>query len=421
MLCQAPPGRQTATCVGPMGDRGLGYMCLHCGRVRESRMRRFIGQTLAQRDVLHKSSSAPGTPSDPSHIWSYYVRHTLADLFGKLMDQGPWKPSGRFAICIAGSLAYNEGSYYSDIDSFAVLEKKEDQKGMLDLGNRAFVWLADAFTRASVMQPDKDIFPSAMADTIEDLLSSPKYAGLPNWLGMLKGSEFVFGDRKLFDKFRGAMARVTPAEVKQRQLRALADMEAALLQFNEPLWGKTEAIDLKDDIYRSLSLILNALARFHNLPIAALSSAAIARQLVDAKRMSPEVAAVVTDAWRNYEKARNSLHMRFKTEQYRVQWNPAQPQAAKRPPEPNASEKLAIDEAIRSVKVIRRIARSFIALYFKGSAPAYHDDDAFLSKTPRVSYRPGDDTLVRNFEKNKKKRTPSMEISLERVRKFIDM
>jgi hypothetical protein len=306
-----------------------------------------------------------------------------------------------------------KGRTYSDLDSFAVIEQGQDAPLLREIGERIFAWLARVYETTKLMQPDADIFPSKMADTIENLLTAEHYAKLPNWLRMVQGANFVYGSREFFDAFKKATVKLDAVGTAKRQKRAVAEMEYAILAFAEPLSGKAQDIDIKDSIYRSLSLILNALATYHGLYPGAHGAVELANALQAKGVMSAQVCAVVRETWRSYEKLRNSVHVNAGREQYKIGW---QQPGTGRSYTVTPAEQPLLRDAVRHIKILRRIARSFIADYHGDQRTGYYHKDNFCSRQPESDFKADDDQLTRNLETNARKRTESMSRSLVRVR-----
>ncbi len=327
---------KSSNCVGPFPNElqanfkarfivplEIGFRCQTCLRIAETRG--FIDNArqpfldLLDGKAANSGAFTPGVTAFEMHrTWSLKVEALAIHLFHEEWDLAGFGPIPAFAFCLCGSLAKLEGSLYSDIDGFLLVEPESMGK---DVINFKAVWarvdrrLRFAERKVGIRLCDGGLSPAHIVYTPKDLvdmLHSPAWE-MSHKLGCAEG-RFVSGKRALFERFSGLLLERQNGG-PDRSLRKLTNLVTKNHEEHYSNSYFTERIDpdnravrvnIKDDVYRPIQTVLKLLACYYG--IKELSSRNQVFALLEKGKMSPDVANALINALEEYGRLRFESH-----------------------------------------------------------------------------------------------------------------
>lgn len=318
-LCEAPGDKFDANCEGPDAADGR-PKCRVCAH---------RGQLSARRGSVANLRALGNTGQQLQQAWTDRVETIVENLWNDAVLQAG-APGVNYAFCFAGSLARNEASPYSDLDSFIIVE--DDSPAVVQRFIAVCEVIKEIFSGAegnwglrfcNIMSPFGDSTNPKAPKLIRTPVNMAHLMELPpaqiegHITAGLQEYKFGFGDHQLFQDFKTEMDTVLGANCWKRNSRpVLARGKRVGLEviqdvvrnpkFQPP--NKTDAtFHVKEQFYRPPQFIAKGLAWYYGIDRVSTSDQLAG--LVQAGHMSNTVAnnfRVVMDVM---AKLRFKLHL----------------------------------------------------------------------------------------------------------------
>ena len=273
----------------------------------------------ARRLSVSMMSDLPGvTAGKLQREWTKRVEHIYATMYARALRRA-FPPA--FALCLCGSLARREACPFSDIDSFLLVQKRKDadteyfrrvgrevRDCLLEMGGavNGFQLCRGGLHPINIIET-----PEELVSQLTDVENSDPGSHL---LGIRDSPSFLYGKPKLFREFQDLVIAAKSQDLVGRQETALKNLQRLVKPGGAFMLPsiKDEAINIKEQLYRPVQLLLRDLSAYFGL--GATDGRTQVLDLTKDNAMSASVANYIINILEDVGKLRVQNHLRAKKE-----------------------------------------------------------------------------------------------------------